>query len=69
MPRKADENHLQVLSQAIQAHPGERASFFSRLLNWHREEVSRRLVSLNDSGILIWEDDCGGLWLFEKESV
>lgn len=69
MPRQADESHLQVLRQAIQAHPGERASFFSRLLNWRREEVSRRLVSLNDRGVLFWEDERGGLHPCEKESA
>jgi hypothetical protein len=69
MPRHADETRLKALRQAIEAYPGKRAGFFSRLLNWRREEVSRRLVSLNDKGVLLWEDDRGGLWPFKKDSV
>lgn len=69
MPRKADQAHLEALREAIAAYPGERPAFFARLLNWHREEINRRLVLLNDSGVLLWEDEQGRLWPFDKESV
>lgn len=68
MPRQANETHLADLQEAIETHPGQRPGFFSRLLNWPREEVSRKLVTLNDRGVLLWEDDQGGLWPFEERS-
>jgi|YNPBryantNP2012_1023418.scaffolds.fasta_scaffold12748_2 DNA-binding IclR family transcriptional regulator len=69
MPRQANQTHLDMLSNAIAKHPGKRASFFARLLNWRREEVNRRLVTLNDRGVLLWEDERGGLWHFDKRSL
>jgi DNA-binding IclR family transcriptional regulator len=69
MPRKANQAQLQVLQKAIETHPGKRAGFIARLLNWHREKVNRKLVTLNDRGVLLWEDDHGGLWLFDKKSA
>ena len=68
MPRKANQVHLEALQKAIAQHPGKRAGFFSRLLNWSREEVSRKLVTMNDRGILFSEDRHGGLWPFDKNS-
>lgn len=66
MPRQANDDRLNQLRRAIKENPGKRAGFFSRLLNWRREEVSRRLVSLNDRGELLSEDDRGGLWPFHN---
>ncbi len=68
MPRQAAQNQLDALHRAIETHPGNKSGFFARLLNWRREEVSRRLVSLNDRGILYSEDKHGGLWPFDKNS-
>ncbi|MBI5033531.1 MAG: hypothetical protein HZB51_23665 [Chloroflexi bacterium] len=69
MPRKANQARLENLQQAIAQHPGKRAGFFSRLFNWSREEVSRKLVTLNDRSILVSEDKHGGLWPFDKNSA
>jgi len=66
MPRQADQNSLQSLKQAIECHPGERLGFFARLLGWSCEEVNRGLTSLNDEGILLYEDDGGGLYPVES---
>lgn len=68
MPRKADQKHLDALHTAVEKYPGKKAGFFARLLNWRREEVSRRLTTLNDKGIMLSEDGHGRLWLFGKES-
>lgn len=65
MPRQADQNSLQSLKQAIERHPGERLGFFARLLDWSCEEVNRGLTSLNDEGVLLYEDDGGGLYPVE----
>jgi hypothetical protein len=66
VPRKADQNHLRALHRAIERHPGKKPGFFARLLNWRREQVSRRLTTLNDQGVLFSEDDRGGLWFFKR---
>jgi DNA-binding IclR family transcriptional regulator len=69
MPRHTDQTHLDALSQAIAGYPGKRAGFFARLLNWPREQVHRRLVTLNDQGVLLWEDERGGLRHFDKRAI
>lgn len=68
MPRKANQVRLDALQEAIHQHPGKRAGFFSRLLNLPREEIGRKLVTLNDRGILLSEDKHGGLWFFRKKT-
>jgi Mn-dependent DtxR family transcriptional regulator len=50
----------------IERHPGKRPGFIARLLGIHRSEVTRALPSLQDKGLLISEDDKGGLWPFKK---
>lgn len=62
MARKADRKQLEKLDRAIKEHPGQRPGFFARLLGWHRQKVSRSLVSLNDEEVFLYEDDQGGLW-------
>lgn len=64
MSRKAETQQLHRLAQAIARHPGRRAGFFARLLGWRHEAVNRRLVTLNDRGVLLAEDEDGGLWPF-----
>ncbi|MGQ0604210.1 MAG: hypothetical protein ACT4QE_21215 [Anaerolineales bacterium] len=65
MSRKADADRLKELQNAIQNHPGNRSSFFARLLGWRREEVSRGLTTMDDEGILLSEDDEGRLWPYD----
>lgn len=67
MARKADQSQLEYLKREIEQHPGQRPGFFARLLGWRREEVNRALTTLNDSGVLLWEDEKGGLWPFESK--
>ena len=64
MPRSADEDRLETLRQAIETYPGNPVGFFARLLNWPHEVISRGLVSLNDSGVFLFEDEQGGIWPF-----
>jgi hypothetical protein len=66
MSRKAEQGDLHRLSRAITDHPGRRVSYFARLLGWRHEAVNRRLVSLNDRGVLLAEDEGGGLWPFRR---
>jgi len=69
MARKADETRLESLQQAIESHPGQRPSFFASLLGCSREAVSRMLVTLNDRGVLYYEDERNGVWPFETKMV
>lgn len=67
MSRRADENRLETLLEAIETHPGEGVGFLARLLRWPHEVINRGLVSLNDRGVMLSEDEEGGLWLFGDE--
>ena len=64
MSRKADDNRLEILREAIEIYPGRGIGFFARLLGWPHEVVNRALVTLNDQGMLLSEDERGGLWPF-----
>lgn len=64
MSREANHQRLQQLQQAIEQNPGQRVGFFARLLGWPHETVNRELVTLNDQGVLLSEDQTGGLWPF-----
>ena len=66
MPRRRKEEDLERLYQAVEQYPGQRASFFARLLNWPRSKVTRALPDLEDRGYLLYEDDRGGLYPFKK---
>lgn len=67
MARKADPEAIERLKEAIEQYPGERAAFFARLLGWRREKISRALTSFQHKGILVSEDERGGLWPFDPD--
>jgi hypothetical protein len=67
--RKANPAHLEGLREAVEKHPGKRPGFFARLIGWRREEVNRALAHLDQQGMLLFEDDQGGLWLFDPDAV
>ena len=66
MPRWRKPEDLQRLYRAIEEYPGQRPSFFARLLNWPRSKVLRALPDLEDRGYLLSEDDRGRLFPFGK---
>ena len=66
MSRKANPKSPLTLQKAISTHPGQRPGFFARLLRWPREKVTRALVILDDQGVLLSEDERGGLWPFGR---
>ena len=66
MARKANDKRVEQIYRKIEKHPGKKAGFFARLLGIHRSEVTRVLPSLQDKGLLVSEDDKGGLWPFKK---
>ena len=66
MARPANHNRADQIYRKIEAHPGKRPGFIARLLGINRSEVIRALPSLQDKGLLVSEDDKGGLWPFKK---
>ncbi len=66
MARHADQQQLEELRQTIERSPGQCVGAIARLLNWSREKVTRGLVSLNDRGMLFYEDEHGRLWHYHK---
>jgi Mn-dependent DtxR family transcriptional regulator len=66
MARKTEPERLQVLYEAVENHPGERAGFFARLLGIDRSAVTRTLPALEAQGYLLSEDQKGRLWPFQR---
>ena len=66
MARPANQDRAEQIYRNIEEHPGKRPGFFARLLGLNRSEVTRILPTLQDKGLLISEDDKGGLWPFRK---
>ena len=66
MARSANYQRAEQIYRKIEEHPGERAGFVARLLGLNRSEVTRTLPALEDKGLLISEDEKGGLWPFRK---
>lgn len=62
--KKADEYDDMV--KLIEQQPGISARELARQLNVSPSTITRRLPSLDDAGILLAEDDKGGLWPFGK---
>ena len=66
MARPANDRRMKQIYHKIEEHPGERPGFVARLLGLNRSEVTRALPALEDKGLLISEDEKGGLWPFRK---
>jgi Mn-dependent DtxR family transcriptional regulator len=66
MARPANHQRMEQIYRKIEECPGKRPGFIARLLGLNRSEVTRALPSLQDRGLLISEDEKGGLWPFRK---
>lgn len=66
MARPANDRRMEQIYRKIEEHPGERPGFVARLLGLNRSEVTRALPALEDKGLLVSEDEKGGLWPFRK---
>jgi Mn-dependent DtxR family transcriptional regulator len=66
MARKTDDEKIKSIYNKVQEHPGKKAGFIARLLGLNRSEVTRSFPALEDKGLLISEDEQGGLWPFKK---
>ncbi len=66
MARPANQDRAEEIYRKIEEHPGRRVGFLAKLLGLNRSEVIRTLPTLQDKGLLVSEDDKGGLWPFRK---
>ncbi len=66
MSRKPQEDRLVDIYQKVEENPGEHPGAIARQLGLNRSEVTRALPALEDKGLLLSEDDRGGLWPFSK---
>jgi len=62
--KKADEYSDMV--ELIERQPGISARELARQLDVSPSTITRRLPSMDEAGILLAEDDKGGLWPFRK---
>lgn len=67
MARKADQEELRKLDEAISAEPGHKSGTWASLFDWSREKVNRHLATLNDQGHFYYEDDNGRLYPVKPE--
>jgi DNA-binding Lrp family transcriptional regulator len=61
------EVDFEEVKEVIQQHPGISIRELARRLGVAASTIVRRLPSLNDAGILLSEDDDGGLWPFDNK--
>jgi DNA-binding IclR family transcriptional regulator len=66
MARKPQQQRLDGIYRIIEENPGEKAGFLANLLGLNRSEVTRALPALEEQGLLVSEDEQGGLWSFLK---
>ncbi len=60
------ETEFEEMAEVIEAQPGISASELARRLGVPTSTVTRRLPSMDEAGIYLYEDDKGGLWPFGK---
>lgn len=63
---KRNRQDYEEMARLIQERPGIRPSELAREMNVSRSTVTRRLPSLEEAGILLSEDERGGLWYFGR---
>lgn len=61
------ETEFEDMADVIEAQPGISASELARKLGVPTSTVTRRLPSMDEAGILLAEDEKGGLWPFGKQ--
>ena len=68
MARRIDTQRMEQILQIISQQPGLRAGRYARLLGLSREAVNRTLASLEQQGVLLYEDN-GRLWFYESGEI
>ncbi len=67
MARQANQQKVEQIYNKIQESPGQKPGMIARNLGLNRSEVTRSLPVLEEKGLLISEDEKGGLWPFRKK--
>jgi len=60
------EAEFEEMAELIEEKPGISAGELARRLGVPTSTVTRRLPSMDEAGIYLYEDDKGGLWPFGK---
>ena len=68
MARKTEEKKLQEIYEKVGENPGKKAGFIAMLLGLNHSEVTRALPALDEKGLLIYEDEEGGLHPFKNQN-
>lgn len=68
MARPMNHDRAEQIYRTIERNPGKKAGLIARLLGLNRSEVTRSLPTLQDKGLLVSEDEKGGLWPFCKKN-
>jgi Mn-dependent DtxR family transcriptional regulator len=67
MARPSNQQKVEQIYHKIQENPGKKAGMIARILGLNRSEVTRSLPVLEEKGLLVSEDEKGGLWPFLKK--
>ena len=60
---KPDAARLEAIRSAVETHPGINSQALGQLLHIPRGSIGGTLVTLENNGILLTEDENGGLYL------
>lgn len=63
---RKNEDELAEMAELIEQKPGISARELARQLGVSPSTITRRLPGMDDAGILLAEDEKGGLWPFGK---
>jgi Mn-dependent DtxR family transcriptional regulator len=66
--RQSDRRRLEKIWQAVERQPGVKASDVAQELKLARSSVTRALPEMEARGLLLSEDDRGGLWPWGRQS-
>jgi DeoR/GlpR family transcriptional regulator of sugar metabolism len=63
---RKNEDEFEEMEQLLAEQPGLTPSELAALLDVSVSTITRRLPSMEEAGILLSEDDHGGLWPFGR---
>ncbi|GAB4544942.1 MAG: hypothetical protein Fur002_18580 [Anaerolineales bacterium] len=69
MARPQNDERAEKIYRKIEENPGKKAGFIARVLGLNRSEVTRSLPALDEKGLLVYEDDDGGLYPLKQNKL
>jgi Mn-dependent DtxR family transcriptional regulator len=67
MARQTNQQKVEKIYDKIQENPGKKPGVIARILGVNRSEVTRSLPVMEEKGLLVSEDEKGGLWPYRKK--